>query len=578
MENINEFSFLKKIQNYVIKYANVIAEILNVDIEIVDDNLTRIAGTGSYSKLIDRQCEGMSYKSVINTGKHRIILEPSKDYLCEFCELKENCEEKLEIATPIFYNDKIIGVIGIVCFTIEKREAILKNVEENLRFLNNIAELISSKIYEEYGVQSEKNLFVTLDKLIKNVSNPIVIIDEENKISNLNEAALKKLSLEDTNISLVNNEMVNGFNSNVFFDREKYENQITEIALGLGQYKSIFIFNEKKQVIITEDNSKSNLKGVERIVGNSPVIKEMKKNIEKIALSTSTVLITGESGTGKELVARAIHEEGNRQDKPFIAINCAAIPETLLESELFGYAKGAFSGASSQGKMGKFELANNGIIFLDEIGDMPLYLQAKILRVLQDRQCVRIGSNKLIDLDIRILAATNKNLKKLVEENKFREDLYYRLNVIPIEIPALRERAGDIEIIMNNLIKKYERKLGKKVLSIDERAENKILKYQWPGNVRELENCIEYMINLAEEDGILKESLLPNIVKNNNMSKFNDLFEDEISLKEIEYSYIKILLNKYGSDLKGKKMVANKLGIGIATLYRKIEKLNINLE
>ncbi|MGV2643671.1 AAA family ATPase, partial [Clostridium perfringens] len=173
-------------------------------------------------------------------------------------------------------------------------------------------------------------------------------------------------------------------------------------------------------------------------LGQTKIMKELKNKVKKIALSTSTVLVTGESGTGKEVFARAIHNEGNRKTKAFVAINCGAIPDTLLESELFGYVKGAFTGADPMGKIGKFELANKGTIFLDEIGDMPIYLQTKILRVLQERKITRVGSNKEIDIDVRVIAATNKNLKELIKENKFREDLYYRLNVIPFEIPALR--------------------------------------------------------------------------------------------------------------------------------------------
>lgn len=184
-------------------------------------------------------------------------------------------------------------------------------------------------------------------------------------------------------------------------------------------------------------------------------MQKLKKTIKKIASSTSTVLVSGESGTGKELVARAIHNESNRREEPFIAINCAAIPDSLLESELFGYVKGAFTGADPMGKMGKFELANKGTIFLDEIGDMPLSLQTKLLRVLQERKVIRIGSNKQVNIDVRVIAATNKNLIDLIEEDKFREDLYYRLNVIPIEIPPLRERIEDIKLLTDFFIKKY---------------------------------------------------------------------------------------------------------------------------
>lgn len=573
MEAIDDFSVLKQVQSFVIKYANVISNVLNADIEIVDNGLRRVAGTGIYSGLIDRECEGISYKYVMNTGKYRIIEDPTTDYLCTYCEFKDKCGEKLEIATPIVYDEKIVGVIGLVCFSEEKKDEILKNVDDTLKFLKNIAELISSKIYEEFGHKNKENIFSTLNHLIKNVSNPIVILDDKNNICSLNYSALTKLSLENFKYNFEEKVLWNTEKNLQVFDIKKYEDYGIELPLDIGSYKKLFIFNNSNAIVNLEDKEKSEKVGVERIVGESTSIKEMKRKIQKVASSSSTVLITGESGTGKELVARALHEEGDRNDKPFIAINCAAIPEALLESELFGYSKGAFSGADSHGRMGKFELANSGVMFLDEIGDMPIHLQAKILRVLQDRKCVRVGSNKLIDLDLKIVAATNKDLRKLVEENKFREDLYYRLNVIPIEIPALKDRENDIKILIENLISKYEKKLMKKVVDIDSEAMEKMLAYSWPGNIRELENCVEYMINLLDNDGIIKFSFLPNIIKNYDSDRLSKLLEKEIPLKDVENIYIKFMINKYGNDLKGKKIVAEKLKIGIATLYRKLEKL-----
>ncbi len=235
-----------------------------------------------------------------------------------------------------------------------------------------------------------------------------------------------------------------------------------------------------------------------------------KENIQKIANTNSTVLITGESGTGKELVARSLHSHGNRRNKPFVVINCSAIPDTLLESELFGYVKGAFTGASQNGRMGKFELANTGVIFLDEIGDMPLYLQAKILRVIQEKKIERIGSNKSIDLDIKIIAATNVDLEKKIMEQKFRGDLYYRLNVIPIKLLPLRERKEDIIPIINSLIDKYNRLSDKYVHSIDEDVKkSSYSSYEWPGNVRELENVMELMISMSGSNGVISLDLLP---------------------------------------------------------------------
>ena len=285
-------------------------------------------------------------------------------------------------------------------------------------------------------------------------------------------------------------------------------------------------------------------------------------------------MITGESGTGKEMVATAIWKSSDREDQSFVAVNCGAIPEPLLESELFGYVKGAFTGADDKGRIGKFELANNGIIFLDEIGDMPLYLQVKLLRVLQEKEITRLGSNRKIPLDVRVIAATNKNLEEMVKNNQFREDLYYRLNVIPIHIAPLRERIDDIEPIIFNITERYVKLSGKYFKEFDKEALDILKLYSWPGNVRELENTVEYMINMINPDGILgKETLPKNILyQENNPREERNIY----TFEELEKGEIKRALNIYGNDTFGKSIAAEKLGIGIATLYRKIEKYKLN--
>jgi transcriptional regulator with PAS, ATPase and Fis domain len=351
------------------------------------------------------------------------------------------------------------------------------------------------------------------------------------------------------------------------------------MGLNDSQFDRMFIFQDMrdlKQVVSGFNDTNRDIR-CQDILGESEQMLELKKNVRKVALSRSTVLITGESGTGKEMFAMAIHNEGNRRNGPFIAINCAAIPYELLESELFGYVKGAFTGASSAGKMGKFELANNGTIFLDEIGDMPLSLQIKLLRVLQDKRIVRIGSNKPIDVDVRVIAATNKDLLKLIEENKFREDLYYRLNVLPFNISPLRERIQDINVLVNYFIDKYTRLLNKRFLNIqiEQKVWETFYRYSWPGNVRELENTIEFMINMLDDDGRFVLSIVPkNIISNER--KVNDGHDEVQSLKYMECNEIIKALKKYGDDTKGKKIAAQKLGIGIATLYRKIEQYKLS--
>ncbi len=261
-------------------------------------------------------------------------------------------------------------------------------------------------------------------------------------------------------------------------------------------------WEEEKRILTRELTGKYN---IDNIVGSSPVIRNLIDIIEKVARTDSTVLLLGESGTGKSLFAKTIHALSERKDKPFITINCAAIPEHLLESELFGYEKGAFTGAYASRK-GKFELANGGTVFLDEIGDMPLSLQPKILRVIQDKEIERIGGDKTIKVDVRIIAATNRDLKKLVEEGKFREDLYYRLNVIPIYIPSLRERREDIPLLVEYFLDLYNKKHGKRV-KITPEALKVMMDYEWSGNVRELENLMERLVVM--KDDVIRDIDLP---------------------------------------------------------------------
>jgi len=242
-------------------------------------------------------------------------------------------------------------------------------------------------------------------------------------------------------------------------------------------------------------------RGAPQIVGDDPKLKHVSLALHRAAVTDTTVLIEGESGTGKELFARALHALSPRSDGPFVAINCAAIPETLLETELFGHEKGAFTGANAR-KPGKFELAHRGTLFLDEIGDLPLSLQAKILRALEEKRFDRVGGTAPIQVDVRVVAATNRNLKAAVAARQYREDLYFRLSVFPITIPALRERAADIRTLARFFIDKYSRDLNKKPLILSPAAEQEMQQYPWPGNVRELQNCIERAVILTEGDTI----------------------------------------------------------------------------
>jgi len=249
-----------------------------------------------------------------------------------------------------------------------------------------------------------------------------------------------------------------------------------------------------------------------RIIGTSPPMAEIQEVIRKVSPTTTAVLITGETGTGKELIARAIHRNSARKDQPFIRINCAAIAENLVESELFGYEKGAFTGAVTT-KPGRFELAHKGTLFLDEVGEIPREMQAKVLQAIQDQSFERVGGLKTLSVDVRLIAATNRDLQQRVKEGKFREDLFYRLNVFPIHIPPLRERIEDILPLTDHFIRKFNRKLGRAIEGIDPAVRDDLVAYPWPGNIRELEHLIERMVLMAEQPILTRELVPPDVVK-----------------------------------------------------------------
>jgi DNA-binding NtrC family response regulator len=316
----------------------------------------------------------------------------------------------------------------------------------------------------------------------------------------------------------------------------------------------------------------------DKIIGYSDCMKKIFDTIDKVSNSDSTVLITGESGTGKELVARAIHFKSDRRNQSMIAVNCGAIPEELLESELFGHEKGAFTGAI-RNRMGRFELAQGGTIFLDEIGDMSPALQVKVLRVIQEKQFERIGGIKTINADVRIITATNQNLEKAVAEKQFREDLFYRINVIPINLPALRERGSDIPILANHFLMNFNKLKKKNIERITPDAVNYLLRYQWPGNVRELQNLIEMLVVMKEEGEIGVDDLPAKIrnVPNGNASSGTIIFsEDGIDFNDQVSRLEKELLLKALKMSGGvKNRAAKLLNLNRTTLVEKLKRLNI---
>lgn len=429
-----------------------------------------------------------------------------------------------------------------------------------------------------------KDILSLIENFMTHVNMGVIILNEKKNVVKVNELAQKILKISGIALGIKIPKINFIDTKKNILNLKEYTIQVgsvTYTALGkfydinIENHKSVFLFrisdvenNKKTSDLINEIPKRD----IDKILGVSQEIIHIRESIPVISSSMSNVFITGESGTGKELVAIALHNERGRKDNPFIALNCASIPENLLESELFGYVKGAFTGADSQGRIGLFEASDGGTLFLDEIGDMPSYLQVKLLRVLERKEFTKLGSNKIIKINVRFIAATNKNMEELLANGKFREDLYYRLNVIPIKITPLRERKEDIRVIASKFIYKYSNIFNKTISEIEENFWKALDDYHWPGNIRELQNTMEYVVNMMRyTEKVTSKLLPPKIFKEN----FDFPVDDEYNLETLEHGLIKKLLNIYGNTADSKIVIANKLGISRATLYRKITKYKL---
>lgn len=587
-------SQLRNVQAAVVSYAGIISKIAGVDVEVVDENLYRVAGTGMFAAGVDANMaqEGHVYRKVLETGKRRVIYQPGEELVCQGCPNFLHCPEEIELAMPILAEDHPIGVIGLVGSSREQKLHILENEALFLELIEQIADFISVKAMERERDQQREALLSTLNATLGHIQQGILILGKGFQVTDCNRAATEQLEtpslvgerilLEATGDNLAK---YTEYSLTVLGRQYRLMGTYLQVPQPTQEYQSVLIFYRSREIKERYFET-AVLPAVDKtsIIGSSPATLKLKEEISQVAKSTSTVLITGESGTGKEMVATSIWRESDRRNKRFIALNCAAIPESIMESELFGYVKGAFTGADPNGRMGKFELANEGVIFLDEIGDMPLYFQSKLLRVLQERKIVRIGSNQLMDIDVRVIAATNKDLKKMVREKRFREDLYYRLDVIPLRVEPLRERLEDIEDLALFYSHRFAQKFGKKAPRLTEEVMDALKRYRWPGNVRELENAVEYMVNLMGEDGTLDVSMLPEDIRTGNREPAVEIETVSggrmgagqiLSLRELEKNAIRQALLQYGGHTAGKALAAKKLGIGLATLYRKIQQYGL---
>lgn len=638
---------LDVIKEEIQKVAEAISLVLKIDVTIVNDNMERIAGTGIYKDKIGAKILGSSaFKKSYEDKKTLIIDNPRESILCEGCYRVDDCEEKAEVCCPIILDEKCYGVIGLIAFDEGQKDIITKSSDELILFMEKMASLISGSMKAEiksfeYNIEKEKII-----KIFDSMDRPMVSTDENGKIDSFNSKFMKmfKLSVDPSGKEIYRVldfigadvfDSLKGSNKHIEFFNSKKTSRRGIYNINKIYYKSIlkgFVidFVDKKDAIRNYNKMNVDYRmTLDDIIGRSKIVNAVKENSLKASESTSSILITGESGTGKEMFARAIHSHSKRCDKPFFTINCAAIPGELLESELFGYEEGAFTGAKKGGKLGIFEIANTGTIFLDEVGDMSIHLQSKLLRVLQEKEIQKVGAKENIVVDVRIISATNKNLSEMVEKGLFREDLYYRLNVIPLHLPSLRERVEDIPLLVEHMLRVYSEKLEKNIYGVSNEVMKMLESYSWPGNIRELQNVIEYCVNMSNDEEIVDVDILKNRFEINNLAfnkkQFRDIDADDTKMKkngennktevnivkndveiidktksedndidelllidkvmgtkidiskieELEKEEIKKALETYKYFKFGKNLAAKKLGISRASLYRKIKKYKL---
>ncbi|MBF0207761.1 MAG: sigma-54-dependent Fis family transcriptional regulator [Oligoflexia bacterium] len=452
----------------------------------------------------------------------------------------------------------------------------MKNIDSSINLLKilvvddspNTLEVISRNLAEYHYKTFTVNSVADAIAVLKNTDISIIITDYKMPKHN----GMELLEYANGNHPKIETIMVTGYAT--------IDSAIEAVRKGVHEYITKPFTNEElitavknaelriQERLLVNSSASSNQKNFWGMIGHSSKMQVLFQSIKKATILNATVLITGESGTGKELVARATHYGGPRSASPFVPINCAGIPENLFESELFGHVRGAFTGAT-ESRLGFFQTADGGTIFLDEIGELPLPMQAKLLRVLQEKEVYMLGQKKAQKVDVRVIAATNKDLKTLVDQKQFREDLYYRLNVITIEIPPLRERKDDILILSKYFIDKYSKEMGKTSPLLSDDALVLIKNYSWPGNVRELENTIQKCL-IMDEDEIITSKDLPSYMKVSRGWDFADL---QKTLIEVETEYIRKVLDSVNDN---KSKAANILGIDRKTLREKIQKQQLH--
>ena len=582
-----------------------ITESTGCDAFIMNSVLTVLGGTGRYKEIIGEKCLNNSiFEKALSFGKY-LEISNGEHFTCQTLNKKIiNPEDNFTIMCyPIKKNEMVLGVVTIIIAYSSNNEKYIFTKSKVMGLLETITELIISKVQAKEYIKRIEIIEQQFEVLYSNMQDGVIVIDNRNRIVKYNYKIEEYLKVKNTTLrGILISEIFPNIDSSLISNVEgeshiiELENKTSGFA-GTGLIIPLLsnnTYNGAKVNLLTNFridtsiyrsiNSSDDII-FDDIIGESTAIREAVNLAKKVAPYETNIVLYGESGTGKELFARSIHNYSHSTRDPFVTVNCAAIPETLIESELWGYEEGAFTGANKKGKPGKFEIANGGTIFLDEISEMPLFLQPKILRIIQEKKLVRLGGIKTVNLDVRIIAATNRYLEELVDNGYFRKDLYYRINVLKITLPPLRDRKGDVRILVDHFLDYYSNKTGMPKLTLEPEAVSELDAYYWNGNIRELQNFIEALYCISDKKiisiDVVKTRLQSTIHKQKqkltqlNVTDNNADIEISAISKLIKDEIIKAL-NLYDNSTSGKAKAAAALGISPATLYRKIKELNIN--
>ncbi len=548
----------------------MVQHLLGVESAIFDNSAALVASSSKYLEKKGTIVHKPSILEVIEQDEV-IVLTPGSMASCIGCRFNGNCPATLEILKRVTLADYPVGVLSFSAFSKSGHDRLARDMEYFKRAISDFSLLLSNLLRGTEDAPGGRGLDSHLAALTELSPDGLLLTDRQGDILSMNSQALGMLS--GFCLKSIRDFFPSGL-VDLILEGEPVENyaapagresafSVTAVpARAGGEITGAAIRLARRSSVPTP---KARLAETSAMRGSGAHMASVKRRMRKLVNSPSSIFISGETGTGKGLLAQSIHSESGRRDKPFVTISCANIPETLFESELFGYEAGAFTGALKSGKRGKLEMAEEGTLFLDEISEMPMNMQAKLLNVLQDRRFERVGGTRSVPVNARIISASNADMGQRIAEGRFRADLYYRLNVINIEMLPLRERIEDLPELLAAFLDKFNRQLDAHVLSFRQEVLDLFYRYSWPGNIRQLENIVEYCVNMAEDSKVTLDDLPAYFLREVNQ-------QQPPTLKGAEYAAIRDLLNQYGWDVKGKTRTAEALGISLRTLYRKMDQ------